>query len=130
MIDPPPGKDHAILRALDRLKKELGEGAFHVVEQPESSAHAVSVRSPKHEGLLAYVSTFDKPEGFYFLSLESPPPPGSERSYAPAGEFEHVSLGRLVRLVKRHLKGEPGRGAERQAAPESAPAKSGGKPDR
>lgn len=131
MIDPPPGKDRTILRALDQLQKELGEGAFHVVEQEESSAHAVSVTSPKHKGLLAYVSTFDKPDGFYFLSLEFPPPPGSERSYAPAGEFEHVSLGRLVRLIKRHLKGEPGRGVERrQAAPESAPAKTGGKTDR
>jgi len=131
MIDPQSGKDHAIIKALARLKKELGEGAFRVVDDREASAYAVGVASPKHKGLLAYISTFDKPEGYYFLRLESPPPPGSERSYAPAGEFEHVNLGRLVRLVKRHLRNEPGPDGERgPAAPETAPAKSGGRPGR
>jgi hypothetical protein len=130
MNDAPSGKDQSILKALALLKKELGEGAFRVIDQQEVSAHAVSVASPRHEGLLAYVNSFDKPEGFYFLSLEHPPPPGSGRSYAPAGEFEHVSLGRLVRLVKQHLRKEPGRWEEEpQAAPQSAPAKPGGKPD-
>lgn len=128
MIDPQSGKDHNIVKALARLKKELGEGAFRVVEHLEASAYSVGVASSKHEGLLAYVSAFDKPEGYYFLSLESPPPPGSERSYAPAGEFEHVSLGRLVRLIKQHLKNEPDEKRER-AAPETAPAKSGGETD-
>ena len=131
MIDPRSGKDHTIVKALARLKRELGEGAFRVVDEGEASAYAVRVASPKHKGLLAYISAFDKPEGFYFLSLESPPPPGSERSYAPAGEFEHVNLGRLVRLVKRHLGKEPGAAEERgHAAPTSAPAKPGGKTDR
>jgi hypothetical protein len=128
MIDPQTGKDHTIIKALAQLKKELGEGAFRVVDDREASAYAVGVASPKRKGLLAYISTFDKPEGYYFLSLESPPPPGSERSYAPAGEFEHVNLGRLVRLIKQHLRNEREPGEERgQAAPKSAPAKPGGK---
>jgi hypothetical protein len=131
MIDPQSGKDHTIIKALAQLKKELGESAFRVVDDREASAYAVGVASPKHEGLLANISAFDKPEGYYFLSLEFPPPPGSERSYAPAGEFEHVNLGRLVRLIKQHLRTERGRGWERErAAPETAPAKSGGKPGR
>ena len=128
MIDPQSGKDHTIMRALAQLKKELGEGAFRVVDDREASAYAVGVASPKRKGLLAYISTFDKPEGYYFLSLEFPPPPGSERSYAPGGEFEHVNLGRLVRLIKQHLRNERGPGEERrQAAPQSAPVKPGGK---
>ena len=128
MIDPQTGKDHTISKALAQLKKELGEGAFRVVDDREASAYAVGVASPKQKGLLAYISTFDKPEGYYFLSLEFPPPPGSERSYAPAGEFEHVNLGRLVRLIKQHLRKERGPGEERgQAAPKSAPAKPDGK---
>ena len=131
MIDPQSGKDHTILKALARLKKELGAGAFRVVDHWEASAYAVGVASPKHQGLLAYISSFDKPEGYYFLSLEFPPPPGSERSYAPAGEFEHVNLGRLVRLIRQHLRKERGPGEERgRAAPESAPAKPGGHTDR
>ena len=124
MIDSQSGKDHTIIKALAQLKKELGEGAFRVVEDREASAYAVGVASPKQKGRLAYISAFDKPEGYYFLSLESPPPPGSERSYAPAGEFEHVNLGRLVRLVRQHLRGEQGPGGERgQAAAQTAPAK-------
>jgi len=131
MIDPQSGKDHTIVKALAQLKKELGEGAFRVVDDREASAYAVGVASPKQKGLLAYISAFDKPEGFYFLSLEFPPPPGSERSYAPAGEFEHVNLGRLVRLVRQHLRKEQGPVEERgQAAPKSAPAKPGGNKDR
>lgn len=131
MIDPQTGKDQTIVRALAQLKRELGEGAFRVVEDREASAYAVGVASPKHRGLRAYISAFDKPEGYYFLSLEAPPPPGSERSYAPAGEFEHVSLGRLVRLVKQHLRNERGPGEERgRAAPQSAPAKPGDNTDR
>src|ERR1044072_534465 len=128
MIEPQSGKDQTIVKALAQLKRELGEGAFRVVEDREASAYAVGVASPKHRGLLAYVSAFDKPEGYYFLSLESPPPPGSERSYAAAGEFEHVSLGRLVSLIKQHRRNE--RDEERgRAAPETAPAKSGGETD-
>lgn len=131
MIDPLSGKDHTIVKALAQLKKELGEGAFRVVEDREASAYAVGVASPKQKGLRADISTFDKPEGYYFLSLEFPPPPGSERSYAPAGEFEHVNLGRLVRLIKQHLRHARRPDAERgQAAPQSAPAKPGGNTDR
>ena len=131
MFDSQSGKDHTIIKALAQLKKELGEGGFRVVDDGEASAYAVRVASPKQKGLLAYISAFDKPEGFYFLSLESPPPPGSERSYAPAGEFEHVNLGRLVRQIKRHLRREGGPAEERgQAAPTSAPAKPGGDTDR
>jgi hypothetical protein len=127
MIDPQSGKDHTIIKVLAQLKKELGEGAFRVVADREASAYAVGVASPKQKGLRA----FDKPEGYYYLSLEFPPPPGSERSYAPAGEFEHVNLGRLVRLVRRHLRKERGPGGERErAAPETAPAKSGSRPGR
>lgn len=125
MIDSLSGKDRTINKALAHLAKEMGEGAFQVVDDWEDSAYAVGVASPRHRGLLAYISTFDKPDGYYFLSLESPPPPGGERSYAPAGEFEHVSLGRLVRLIKRHLK--EGRGQE---ATEHAAAKPGVKTDR
>lgn len=130
MTEAPSGKGDAILKALALLRRELGEGAFRVVEEQEASAHSVSLVSPKHEGLLAYVSAFDKPEGFYFLSLEYPPPEGSARSYAPAGEFEHVNLGRLVRLIKQHLKKGPGRWEEEpQPAPQPAPVKPGGRAD-
>lgn len=128
MIDPQSGKDHTIIKALTQLKKELGEGAFRVVEDREASAYAVGIVSPKQKGRLAYISTFDKPEGYYFLRLELPPSPGSERSYAPAGEFEHVNLGRLVRLIKRHLRKERGPYEEPgQAAPGGAAAKPGRK---
>lgn len=128
MIDSQSGKAHAIVKALAQLKKELGEGAFRVVDEREASAYAVGVAGPKQQGRLAYISAFDKPEGFYFLSLECPAPPGSERSYAPAGEFEHVSLGRLIRLIRQHLRNERGPCEERgRATPESAPAKSGDK---
>lgn len=131
MTDPSSEKDASILKALAQLKRELGEGAIQIVDHWEGSAHAVGVAGPKDRGQLAYISSFDKPEGYYFLSLEFPPPPGSGRSYAPAGEFEHVNLGRLVRLIKQHLRKAPEQEKERwQAAPESAPAKSGDKTDR
>ena len=123
MNDPALNKDRSILDVLARLERELGEAAFRVVDHWEASACAIGVASPKDQRVLAYISTFDKPEGYYFLSLELAPPPGSERSYAPAGEFEHVDFPKLAWLIKRHLRGGEAQGDEGwQAGAQSAPA--------
>ena len=96
-------KDESIHDVLGRLKKALRGREFQVVDHWEASLCAIGVASPEEKRVLAYISTFDKPPGYYFLSLELPPPPGSERSYVPAGEYEHVDFKVLARLIKRHL---------------------------
>ena len=96
-------KDESILDVLAKLKKALRRRAFQVVDNWEGSLCAIGVASPEDQRVLAYISTFDKPEGYYFLSLELPPPPGSERSYLPAGEYAHVDFQELARLIRGHL---------------------------
>jgi hypothetical protein len=96
-------KDESIHDLLARLKRALRGREFQVVDHWEASLCAIGVASPQEKRALAYISTFDKPPGYYFLSLELPPPPGSGRSYVPAGEYEHVDFKGLARLIKRHL---------------------------
>ena len=96
-------KDGSIHDLLAKLEKALRGRAFRVVDHWGASQCAIGVASPEDERVLAYISTFDKPEGYYFLSLELPPPPGGERSYVPAGEYEHLNFRQLARLIKRHL---------------------------
>ena len=96
-------KDESIHRVLAKLKKALRRRPFQVVDHWEGSLCAIGVASPEDRRVLAYISTFDKPEGYYFLSLELPPPPGSERAYVPAGEHEHVDFQELARLIREHL---------------------------
>ena len=96
-------KDESIHELLARLGKAMRGRAFQVVDHWEASLCAIGVASPEEKRVLAYISTFDKPPGYYFVSLELPPPRGSERSYLPAGEHEHVDFKELARLVRKHL---------------------------
>ena len=96
-------KDESIHGLLAKLKTALGERTFQVVDHWEASLCAIGVASPEEKRVLAYISTFDQPQGYYFLSLELPPPPGSEQAYVPAGEHEHVDFQELARLINKHL---------------------------
>lgn len=104
-------KDESIHNVLARLKKALRGRAYRVVDHWEDSLCAIGVASPEDIRALAYISTFDKPRGYYFLSLELPPPPGSAQAYVPAGEYEHVDFRELARLIREHL--DPERWKER-----------------
>ena len=105
-------KDQSIHDLLARLEKALRGRSYQVIDQWRASLYAIGIASGEDKRVLAYVSTFDKPQGYYFLSLELPPPPGSERSYAPVGEYEHVDFSELARLIKRHLDPEGRKGDE------------------
>jgi hypothetical protein len=96
-------KDESIHNVLSRLRRALRRREFRVIDHWEASLCAIGVASPEDQRVLAYISTFDKPEGYYFLSLELPPPPGSERAYVPAGEHAHVDFRELARLIRGHL---------------------------
>jgi hypothetical protein len=122
-------KDEAIKDLLAKLPKALRGRAYQVVDHWEASLCAIGVASPEEKRVLAYISTFDKPRGYYFLSLELPPPPGSVREYVPAGEYEHVDFPTLARLVRAHLdpkSWKTNRDEEWRMEPGRAPARARG----
>ena len=122
-------KDESIHNVLAKLKKALRGHAFQVVDHWEASLCAIGVASPEDKRVLAYISTFDKPQGYYFLSLELPPPSGSEQAYVPAGEYEHIDFQELARLIKEHLdpkRWKAKRDEERQMGAGSAVSKARG----
>jgi hypothetical protein len=98
-----PDKDDVIIRVLDRLRHDLGAGAFDVVDHWEADLNAVGIASPKNHGVLVYISTSGQSEERYHVELELPPAPGDDFPYQDAGSFSQLDYPQLLDIVRQHL---------------------------
>jgi hypothetical protein len=107
-------KDPAILDVLEGLRARLGRSAFEVVDHWECDLCAIGIASPRHHGVLVYISTLGQPAGRFYAELELPPAPGDDFPYQVAGTFESLDFERLAAVVTEHLaRAEPGASADR-----------------
>jgi hypothetical protein len=95
-------KDPTLLQMLAQLRAELGEGAFDIVDHWESDWCAVGIVSPRHHGVLVYISTFNCESGFYDAELELPPA-REDAIYSVAGMHRNIGFEDVVRIVREHL---------------------------
>lgn len=95
-------KDPEILKMLSKLRTELGEGAFDVVDHWEADLCAIGIVRPDNHSVLVYVSTYERGEGRYWVSLELPPI-AEGVPYASAGEREVRGIRELASVVRRHF---------------------------
>ena len=102
-------KDPAIIELLERLRRRLGPEAFDVVDHWEGDPTAVGIASPREHGVLAYLSTFDRPPGRYDVELEWPPAPGQEFPYRDAGKHRDLDFEAMAEVVRRHFSHPPDR---------------------
>ena len=96
-------KDEAILRLLDRLTEHLGPGTFDIVDHWESDMRSIGITRTDNPGFLVYISTFDRYDDTFFVSLELLPEAGSDLPYAQAGEQEAKSFNELLTIIQKHF---------------------------
>ena len=96
-------KDRAIVEVLRLLEAALGGNVFRIQDYWEPDLCAVGICSIRNSDFLVYISTYGKTPGFYFVSLEGPPPHGSDLPYEESGRFETVDFTELVGIVREHL---------------------------
>src|SRR5262249_7849799 len=96
-------KDPAILELLDRLRERLGAGAFVLVDYLDADLCAVGVASPHDKRFLAYVSSYNNPEGRYDVELEEPPRGNKDDPYSVARRHRDADVEAVVEIVRGHL---------------------------
>lgn len=103
---PKIAKDESVVRMLAALRSELGSGAFDVVDHWESDRCAIGIARPDDHGVVVYISTYERPEDRYWVSLELPPREGDDGPYTPAGEREVRGIRELAAVVRSHFDAE------------------------
>lgn len=96
-------KDPSILNLLGRLRTDLGDDAFDIVDHWESDIVAIGLACPSDHRVLAYISTIDQPPDSYSYELELPPTNGDEL-YSVAGESNGCKYSELLDALCSHWK--------------------------
>jgi hypothetical protein len=96
-------KATSLKRIIGRLRQTLGTEAFDIVDHWDGDLCAVGIARRDDHGLLVYISTYNKKDDQYFVSLELPSSE-TKMPYDSAGTFENVDFDRLESIVRQHLK--------------------------
>jgi hypothetical protein len=95
-------KNKRIIDIVAYFQNKYGATNIIVNDHWDADLEAIGL-TDKTGQFLAYISTFDRNDNYYYLSLENPPI-DNESPYSPAGDFENIHLDELENLVTRHLK--------------------------
>jgi hypothetical protein len=95
-------KDDRILEIVKYLFDKFGDDCFKVRDYWDADLCAIGL-SDNSEKYLFYISTYNKQEDHYFISLENTTS-GDDFPYESVGDFDEVKLNELERLFKQHLR--------------------------
>ena len=96
-----PNKDPSILNLLARLRADLGDDAFDIVDHWEYDLVAIGLASPRDHRVLAYVSTLNQLPDTFSYELELPPSNGDEL-YSVAANSAACTYPDLVNALCSH----------------------------
>jgi hypothetical protein len=85
-------KDPTIQELLKKLRGHFGQELFQIVDHWEADLRAIGITRPDSPAELVYVSTFDLPEGRYYVSLERHARPESHLPYECAGTYQDIDF--------------------------------------
>ncbi|NQT38676.1 MAG: hypothetical protein HQ581_14360 [Planctomycetes bacterium] len=97
-------KERAILDVVDRLRSDLGDGTFDIVDHWEIDLCAIGLALPRDHRILVYISSCGHPNGEYDYEMELPPEPGTDDLYSVADRNPACDYGTLLQAIKRHWK--------------------------
>ena len=97
-------KDDSVLRVLDRLRSDLGDDAFDVVDHWDADLCAVGVARPSDHRFLVYISTFPPENGVLAYECERPSS-DPDLPYDSDGIVNEASYDDVAAAVTRHLHG-------------------------
>ncbi|HEX6536276.1 MAG TPA: hypothetical protein VF041_16920 [Gemmatimonadaceae bacterium] len=101
-MDIQQSRELPIERVLARLRERLG-AARYVVEYWDDDLCAVRLAPALASDRVVIISTCDKEEGRYDVSLSGPPAPGAPRPSAPGGRYPNIDFDTLVAVVAAQL---------------------------
>ncbi len=96
-----PNKDPSILDLLARLRTDLGDDAFDIVDHWTDDFVAIGLACPNDHRVLAYVSTNNHPSASYSYELEIPPTDGDEL-YSVAARSDGCTYQELLDVLCSH----------------------------
>ena len=97
-------KDPSIDAVLERLRADLGDDSFSVIDHWDGDLCAVGVARPDDTGYLVYVSTWPPERGTFNYECERPPA-GLGSRFGSDALVEDVSYEDLRAAVRSHLHG-------------------------
>ncbi|WP_405062218.1 hypothetical protein OG474_11405 [Kribbella sp. NBC_01505] len=100
VIDEVPAteKDEGVLQFLRALGRRAS--GWEIKDHWAGDLTAIGVVSSKDPELLAYVSSCEQPDGYYYVELEEQ---AGSVAYETTGQFERCALADTVEVVARHL---------------------------
>ncbi len=96
-------KDPLIIEAINRLKQELGDDAFDVVDYWDADLYAIGIALPQNHRVLVYISTYNIPVGKYHIQLELPSQDGEIDSYKDVGNRDSLEFEELTKHISDHF---------------------------
>ncbi len=96
-------KDPAVLKLLGRIRQDLGDNAFDIVDHWVDDNLAIGLALPADHRVLVYVSTFSHTADpdLYTFYLELPPT-SEDMEYVDAGGAEDVTYDELLAALCSH----------------------------
>lgn len=87
---------------VERLRGDLGHGAFRVTDHWSDDAFAIGLSRPSDDRFLVYISTLSARSGVFAYECERPSS-DPDRRYDSDGMVEQASYEDLLAAVARHL---------------------------
>ncbi len=98
-----PNKDPSILNLLARLRTDLADDAFDIVDHWDGDLVAIGLACPSDHRVLAYISTINQLPDSYSYELELPPT-NDDELYSVAGESNGCTYPELLDALCSHWK--------------------------
>jgi hypothetical protein len=96
-------KDPAVHKLLGRIRRDLGDNAFDIVDHWKDDHLAIGLALPSDHRVLAYISTFTNVDDnhlySYYLEL---PPTSAHVEYSDAGGSEDCTYDELLAALCSH----------------------------
>ncbi len=96
-------KDDSILNLLERLRSDLGDDAFDVVDHWDGDLVSIGLALPSDHQVLAYISTLNAKPDTYSYELELPPT-NDDAIYSVASTSDSCSYAELLQTLCAHWK--------------------------
>lgn len=95
-------KDKSIQAIVNHLLTRFKNSGIRIRDHWPDDKMAVGLtdKASKH---LVYISTFGQPRNRFYVSLENLLT-GQELPYEPAGDFNHIPLKELEKMISEHLR--------------------------
>ena len=96
-------KHASIVQVVAALAKDLGDRAVRLKDHWEADLHAIGLSATHDPMQLAYISTWQLPEGHYFLQLQSASPEPGIQTPQVVGTWSSLPYDELCRQIGSHF---------------------------